>query len=172
MLEHLPLLLDFFRASVPLIAAGVAAYVAHKFGAIQAEISRQQAATAAASAKIAREKLKLDLFERRLQIYQVTSDFISKALHHGDTSSEDEMEFLSGVQGARWLFGEDIVEYINITLWAMLADFHRINMELKSPMNDDDRRKLAAERHNIFKAINKQRIEIDKIFAPYLKLES
>ncbi|MEJ8851572.1 hypothetical protein [Variovorax rhizosphaerae] len=51
-----------------LIAASVAAGVTIYFGRVQAGIARQQAKTAAMAAATARNKLRLDLFEKRLNV--------------------------------------------------------------------------------------------------------
>lgn len=56
--------------ALPLAAPLAAFYVANKFGHIQADIGRRQAETAALAMKTARNKLRLDLFEKRFAIYE------------------------------------------------------------------------------------------------------
>lgn len=47
----------------------------------------------------ARSKLKLDLFDRRLVIYEAVRSYIAAVMASGKTSHEIEFAFLSGTRG-------------------------------------------------------------------------
>jgi predicted metalloprotease len=101
----LPLWLEVIKAVAPLLAAllaaGVGAWVAHKFGRIQESIAKQQAATAAAAATTARNKLRLDLFDRRWAIYQTAKGVIDTMAHQDDDPDSAALKYLSNIRAAR-----------------------------------------------------------------------
>ena len=76
--------LTLFGSVATMAAAGVAALVAHRIGTSQTAIARQQAETAATEAETARSKLRLDLFERRLGVYNAAMAAITTAVQNGD----------------------------------------------------------------------------------------
>src|ERR1700730_7425228 len=61
----------------------------------------------------AQNKLKLDLFDRRLLVYDAARELISSIMTSGKTSPEQEFKYLSGTRGAVWLFDQSIVEYLD-----------------------------------------------------------
>ncbi len=174
MAPGIPMWLEVLRAVAPLfaavLAAGVGAWVTHKFGRIQEDIARQQAATAAAAAQTAKSKLRLDLFERRLNVYNAAMTAITTTLQNGDFSATDEREFLIGIQGARWIFDERIYHYLRHELWDQLTDLHMANQNLKDAIAD--RKALAEARGEAFRKIRDQLLHADEVFAPALQLSA
>jgi len=163
---------ELIRAGAPVLAACIAGVVAWKFGSIQAGIARQQAATAAAAAQTAKSKLKLDLFERRYDMYE----FTVRALVSMDQATEDQnakdMAFLYELRKARWIFGEDVHKFLQEEVWPALLKYRFAQNELKK----------ATERHQFEAAANsisEQQMRLfdlsqkaTDIFSPYIRLES
>ncbi|WP_143044687.1 hypothetical protein [Delftia lacustris] len=172
----LPLWLEFIKAVAPLLAAllaaGVGAWVAHKFGRIQESIARQQAETAKASSSTARNKLKLDLFDRRMAIYKAAADAISIAGRQGDFSTENEYTFESGVQGARWLFGNDVVAYIEDELRPLFGRIRYAASVLEDQESEQGKQKAAVQKSKIIIELMNHRSKVDSVFAEYLRLET
>jgi hypothetical protein len=171
----LPMWLEVLKAVAPLIAAllaaGVGAYVAHKFGTIQAGIARQQAETAKAAAATAKNKLKLELFERRMEVYECAQNALRIASQTGDLANPDEMQYLAGIQGARWLFGDDVNDYLSSKLWRMLYTLHHTFIEIGDASQHEKKELTDKHRQAMLEILN-QRKEIDRVFAPYLQIES
>lgn len=165
-------LLEVVRAAAPLLAAGIAGVVAWKFGSIQAGIARQQAETAAASAKTARNKLKLDLFERRWAIYKIASASISAALSGSGLTNEEEYEYQKAIRGARWIFDKDVETYLEVTLWRIFIDYNLACHNAKNCGISDDRSALFKEQMEWHRDLASQVKNIDKVFDKYLQLES
>ncbi len=172
----LPMWLEVIKAMAPLLAAllaaGVGAWVAHKFGSIQASIARQQAETAAASAKTARNKLKLDLFDRRMAIYKAAADAISIAAQQGDFTTANANAFESGVQGARWLFGNDVVAYLEDELRPLFGQIRYATSELEEASSEQNRNKAAGKKLQIITEFMLQTRKVDYVFAEYLRLDT
>ena len=58
--------------------------------------------------KTNRDKVKLELYDRRYKIYDATRKFVSSAVRNGDLSNEDFSDFYSILPEARFLFQEDV----------------------------------------------------------------
>ena len=160
----IPMWLEVLRASAPIIAACAAGLVAWRFGIVQTRIAHRQSETAS-------DKLKLDLYEKRIAVYQSASAFISYALTMGDMTQDKEMEFLRGTASAEWLFGDDVKKYLDQELWVLCVDFHAINHELKDRQTSLSSKEAAEKRSKIFSLLRKQPQRLSEVFKPYLRFE-
>lgn len=172
----LPLWLEVIKAVAPLLAAllaaGVGAWVAHKFGRIQESIAKQQAATAVAAAKTARNKLRLDLFDRRWAIYQTAKGVIDTMAHQDDDPDSAALKYLSNIRAARWLFDDDVNEYLRIELWDLLHEFRVVRSEIVDAHDQTAKKQALQKQHELISKLYKQDERINKVFEPYLKLEA
>ncbi|AXV99830.1 hypothetical protein CJO81_03090 [Ralstonia solanacearum] len=74
---------------------------------------------------VARAKLRLDLFERRYAIFEVTWDYLSRCTEHKvpPRNAELAVKFANSIPQAAFLFGRELETYLNtirdnaITLW-------------------------------------------------------
>ena len=163
---------DFMKSIATPVAAGFAAYTAYKFGSVQAAIGRRQAATSRLSARIAKNKLKLDLFDRRLVIYNAVLAMLARLGTTGGLTSEDEHAYLVGVKGAHWLFEADVVELLEKTIWHQMAHFSLLQSELRDADERTDRKVLSEKKMKSRQELLAQRELMDRMMKPYLKLES
>ncbi len=83
-----------------------AAFVALVIGVIAAWIALQQW-------RIARAKLNLDLFERRLRVYRATDKYLLESLSGGPQGFFDTIE---GLDDASFLFGSEVIAYLREVL--------------------------------------------------------
>ncbi len=164
--------IDIIRAVSPVLAALLAGGVAWKFGSIQAGIARQQAETAAASAKTARNKLKLDLFDRRWAIYSIAIDAMRKAIGNDGWSSDERYQYTVAVLGARWIMDERADEYLTKTIPQLIDAFHLACMNFNSSSLTEERTAFSHDRVAARTKLFAQLTEIDKVFEEHLKLES
>jgi len=116
---------------------------------------------------LARNKLRLDLFDRRFKIYQTTKDFLKIAAWKHDLDDKHRLEFLSATADAEFLFGADIVEY--------LAEVKRRYIELLQNKNECEPLPIGQERSRYAKEILaghswfiEQTTGCVKVFKPYL----
>ena len=62
--------------------------------------------------RIARDKLRLDLFEKRYKVYKAAKEFL-RLIFRGDPVTEDDVgRFMLGISDAEFLFGKDVVQYL------------------------------------------------------------
>ena len=119
--------------------------------------------------QIAKNKLKLDLYDRRIAIYNVVRQALGKATSHGKLNQSDEIEYLSGTREAQWLFGPEVSQYINVTLWHKIAEFDLHNT-MSTSTDKDERTRHVEARAKVMTWLSEQYAEFDKICSPYLSL--
>ena len=117
---YFPHWLGYFTAFGPVVI-GVATFflswAAKNIASRQAEVAIKQRDIAARQAANAAEKLRLDLFERRMEVIDATSTMMSEALSRREPSRETEMRFLRELQKAKWLFDDEFSIYLEKVIW-------------------------------------------------------
>jgi len=69
----------------------------------------------------ARDKLKLDLFEKRFAVYEVARNFIGSIVTSGKTKDDEMFKFLSGTREAKWILSAEVAKYLDSSLYVLLA---------------------------------------------------
>jgi hypothetical protein len=87
-----------------LFLTGVVAWNTLRIAHQQKEIAEQQALTA-------RNKLRLDLFDRRLPIYEAAMILADTVVRKGDISFEETQEFRMATKSVRFLFNQELHDY-------------------------------------------------------------
>src|SRR5882724_1382958 len=77
-------------------------------------IAYQQSKTARDQHKVAQDKLKLDLFDRRYKVYQGVMDFISVANTDARPSREAFAAFYNAIGPAKFLFDDGVFAYLEL----------------------------------------------------------
>lgn len=77
-------------------------------------------------AQTAREKLKLELFERRYPVYLATFDAVRHVVVKSYLPEVEKQAFLQGTRGARWLFNPAVHNYID-QVWEMVLEIDNVN---------------------------------------------
>src|ERR1051325_9796179 len=62
--------------------------------------------------KLSHTKLRLDLFDRRYKVYDATRKFLGGIMSEATFSDSQLLAFYAGTSDAEFLFGSDIVDYI------------------------------------------------------------
>lgn len=154
---HLPLWVEYVKALGAPIVALIAACIA-------GGIAYQQWRTA-------RNKLKLDLFDKRLKVYKACSSLIQE-LH---MPTRMEMKFyddtMSEVSGAFWLFDKEVAEYIDTLMKRAWKALTKDAPDLEAMTNEQ---KFEFAKEHLVRSqtqIASDTSALQKLFAPYLKLE-
>lgn len=119
--------------------------------------------------RTAQNKLKLDLFEKRLKIYEALRNSIGSITSSGNVTTESEREFLQAIQGIQWLFGPEVENYVD-EIWPRICDLGCLQEELKNLEVGPERTEKAHKSAEIKKWLINQRKGLNAKFAPYLKL--
>ena len=112
-------------------------FVALVAAAIAASIAYRQWKTAAAAVATAKNKLKLDLFERRFNVFQATSRLIVKMTQ--DTVHEGKViaMLLGETAGAEFLFDETVHRYLVDELCVRTGNIMRRQHEMLGAQKND-----------------------------------
>ena len=118
---------------------------------------------------LARERLRLDLFEKRFAVFAAVRRFLSLILQGASVKMDDFWQYRAGVAEASFLFDEDITDYLGeIDRRALRA--WRIGDEMKEPEpNEDLRVKRAGELSKELQWLTEQLAELKPRLAPYMK---
>lgn len=151
------------NASLADLASYVSAIGVLVIGLLAAWIAFRQFQTA-------RYKLKLDLYDKRMVLYEVVRRTLGAATSRGKLSQEEEIEYLSGIQTAKWLFGPEVLTYLEETLWHKIVDFGLHNTMSSGPPSDERTHHIQT-RVETLKWLAAQFREFDELCSPYLQLK-
>lgn len=104
---------------------------------------------------VSRNKLKSELFDRRVKIYEAMKNAIYKVAICNKFDQHDIQEFLNGTLGIIWLFDNDLLEYKN--------EIHDNIIKWNTEGNDDKKFALKLWFRN-------ELVELDNKFKKYLLL--
>ena len=117
--------------------------------------------------KLARNKLKLDLFDKRYVVYKACTQFISAISTTGESSNEEQAKFLRDTSDAKWLFNLEVAKYLNEILWKTAIDIETLSAEISSA-KDPKRGNMIRERADKKIFLNKQYARINELFEPFM----
>lgn len=114
-------------------------------------------------------KLKLDLFDKRIVVYEAVRTALGQIMVHGRTSAEIESAYLIGISGATWLFDKEMHEYLSEELWKLISRLHTVQFEqIGAPA--DERREALVKQGKVMEEMSTHWQNIDSKFYPFLSL--
>ena len=161
-------------AVVPWAQVGVTVVIGRislKFAKDQAAIAKTQADTAIIQAKTARNKLKFDLLEKRMAIYNATAKLLSKIATAGNSTGPDQFEFYNSVDSAKWLFSDAVHKYVIEEIYKKAVQLQASVETMDGMAVGPQRTKLVEEQRAIKEHLVAQRMVIDEMMDPFLRLE-
>lgn len=87
------------------IEIGIAIFLAY--------IAYQNYKISGATAKIQKDKLRLDLFDRRHRVFRASQDLFSFIMREGKPNRDELFKFMANSSDAEFLFGSDIKVYLD-----------------------------------------------------------
>jgi hypothetical protein len=119
---------------------------------------------------LARERFKLDLFEKRLAIYKTVEKFLEDAFTYRTVSSERKQAFYNDTQMAGFLFEQDIVDFLKKLrdMGDELTVAHE-KSRLEEP-GSNERMALGKVRERVLTELFDIHRDLRETFSPYLKL--
>ena len=117
--------------------------------------------------KVARNKLRLDLFDRRYKVYDATRKFLAMIVRDATFSDSQLVEFVAGTSDAEFLFGSAVVDYLaQIRKRALEMRTHRKVYE-HMPVGHEHSRHVQTESDQLL-WLSEQITAMTKTFTPYL----
>lgn len=160
------LLKDLATPAATLIAAAVAASVARRFNDRQLEVAKLQAEVAVRSWRTSNEKIILDLFDRRISIYESIRAAIAPVMTNGRTTIENLQAFDEAIDKVRFFFGPEVSVYCDELRRALISHRQVGEMFKHDPPNYEV---LADREATAFTKIVGFYAEAPPLFAPYIQ---
>ncbi|MCF2521911.1 hypothetical protein [Bradyrhizobium sp. G127] len=119
----------------------------------------------------ARDRLRLDLFDKRYAYFVVFREFMISVIQHGDATNDDLRKFWQGMIGSEFVFDKEVTEYVESVRKRaeLLRSKNRI---LENIDNGEARARMADEVSSIFLSINDDFPLLEQKFAKSMNLGS
>lgn len=138
-------------------------------------IAYRQWRTAQQQAETARNKLKHDLFDRRLKVYDALRESAQYAFS-ARPNENAEQRVAENLKELRWLFGKPVYDFVRTQIYEPLVDLWEANNVIHDsphPCSDaqrDERRKAAAKASSIRKKLHRDLAKLEEMMAEFLTL--
>ena len=123
--------------------------------------------------KTNQQKLNLDRYERRLRVYEEVRKILSIILQDAKASTDDLLKFRTSVSEADFLFGKEILIYIDeiykrgLSLWRWTQEYRDYTQEKPEGYNHD---KVVEEMHKELTWLTEQFEPAKEKFKKYLDI--
>ena len=121
--------------------------------------------------RLAQSKLKLDLFDRRLSVYEAARTLVSSIMTSGKAKDEEVFRFMVATREAKWLLNASIAEYLDNELYGKAINLQMLASELEGVPVGDERTKNVRQQAEIKKWLLAQLAVLDAKFSPFLQLQ-
>lgn len=124
--------------------------------------------------RLERQRWRLSLYEKRFETFRAVSEFISFLCMHGPCEHKDEIEFLQKASRNRFLFGPEIMEYID-EIYKKSVERNYLEETIYNSRGDaltDYRGVLATRSGELSKWFSDQLQAVDEKFKEYLLITS
>lgn len=158
---------DFAGPVATIIAASAAAFVAYRLGQNQIAVAVTQAAIAERNWRTANDRIVLDLFERRLEIFDGIRSIVGEVMRSGTAPDEVLNRYWQAIDRVPYFFGAEVQDFVETMRRNM------IQLNLANTMMEDmlapDRSKWVQKRHDEFSKVIEFYRASPALFGPYLQ---
>ena len=155
--------MDALKEWVPILAP-IGMFVV---GLTVAYVARQQWLIARQQAEVARNKLRLDLFDRRYRVFEAARTFLLAIASETPFDNSHVFAFDAGISDREFLFGSDVVDYLK-EIKKRALDVRQQQRSFESSPNDEEHSKRVKTEHKEFSWLTEQPTAMTKVFTPYL----
>lgn len=120
--------------------------------------------------RLAQNKLKFDLFDRRFSVYQAAQILLASIMTNGKVKDEEVFKFMVATREAKWLLNASVAEYLDKHLYHKAIELQALASELEGVGVGEERTTNVHAQADIKKWFLAQYEVLDEKFAPYLQL--
>lgn len=120
--------------------------------------------------RTARNKLKFDLFQRRLAAYESVQSFLVSIMTSGKVSAEALSKYAVGTSEVRWLYGPEISAFLRENVWGKALDLQCLDAELEGVPVSEERSANVRKQSEIKKYLHSLSKVVEEKFEPFLCL--
>lgn len=117
------------------------------------------------------KRLRHELFDRRYGQFNVVREFLGSIMTSGKSKPDEQIKFLTGTRGMRFVFDTQISEYIDKTIWHLAIELECLDSELEGKPVGDERTKNVRRQSEIKKQLYDELSNLENKFAQYLQLK-
>jgi hypothetical protein len=120
--------------------------------------------------RTAQNKLKLELFDRRFNVYLAATTLLASIMGSGKAKDEDLFKFLSATRDAKWLLNIDVANYMDKELYHKAVELMTFSDMLEGVPPGEERTANIRKQAEIKKWFLTQYEVLDEKFSSFLKL--
>jgi len=117
-----------------------------------------------------RKRLKHELFDRRYEQFVAIRTFLSSIMTSGKSKPEEQIEYLSGTRGIRFVFDKKIAKYVDVNIWHLAVELECLESELEGVPVGEERTKNVKRQSEIKKELLGELKTLEDKFSKYLQL--
>ena len=106
----------------------------------------------------------------RMSVYDAAKKAIAAAATRGKIDNQEQMDYLVGVNSAKWLFDDALKKYLEEELWHKIIAF-QLHDTMSESRDPDERVKHIYAKSETQQWLVAQYEVLDRLCAPYLRLE-
>lgn len=126
--------------------------------------------TAWSQYSINKEKLKLDLFEKRFSIFKATRKFLSIVLRDAEISLEDIYEYRANTSEVDFFFKKDVIDYLK-EIDNRALKLRTLEEKIKDLSKGDELSKKVENIDECLEFFESKLPELKTVFNPYMKFK-
>jgi hypothetical protein len=119
--------------------------------------------------RTAQNKLKFDLFERRVAIYEAAQTYVRHIAREGSTTALMNEDFAAHIRGAKWLLNDTLDRHLR-HLPKRGQDLNWLREDLLRAHTDDGRQRAELYVAVCMAEFEREPAALDEQFAPFLQL--
>jgi hypothetical protein len=158
---------DLAGPAATVFAALTAGWIAYGLGQSQIAVAKTQADIAERNWKTSNEKIVLDLFDKRLSIFEEIRSIVGEVIREGTAPDELLFRYYKAIDRVPYFFGEEVQKYVE-QIRLHIIDLNLANTMMKN-QSDPDRPQWIKRRKSEFLAVTNFYRESGPLFAPYMK---
>ncbi|MFC1764063.1 hypothetical protein ACFL6U_18565 [Planctomycetota bacterium] len=120
--------------------------------------------------ELAKDRFKLDLFDKRFAVYKGAQVLLTRISQKASSDIDMLFEFRKDTQDSAFLFDDSITEYLK-TLDKIALELDCIISELQGELSSKDKSQKRKRKRELVKSAIEELPKLKDVFAPYLKFE-
>lgn len=120
--------------------------------------------------RLAQNKLKLDLFDRRFSVYEASRNLLASVMTSGKAKEDEVIKFMVATREAKWLLNQQVADYLDKQLYHKALDLQCLAAELEGVSAGRERTANLQKQTELKKWFMAQYPVLDDYFSSYLQL--
>jgi uncharacterized protein YbjT (DUF2867 family) len=120
--------------------------------------------------RLVRRREVIELFERRLSIYDAIRRVIGQIIPSGTVTDRNLHDFIAGSDRARFLFGQDVIEYLE-RFYRLLLNHQEAEARMKMGAGAAGYQQAVQAKHDSYKEISDFYEAFPKLISPYVRMD-